>query len=126
MEKQISFWSEKPIFRPKTGNSKFKFKYNLRKNPEFQKTVLEKMRMMPTELVSQEEGYMTLFFITQGREKEVINFGNRGLVEKTERVGCFTRQTSLVSEKTRCRDCGSSVAGGGFHCHTNRKHGYVT
>lgn len=84
MEKQVSFWSEKPIFRPKTGNSKFKFEYNLRKIPEFQQTILEKMKIMPTELVSQEEGYITSIFRVQGREKEVINFGNKGLVGKRE------------------------------------------
>lgn len=39
---------------------------------------------MPTELVSQEEGYMTSIFRVQGREKEVINFGNKGLVGKRE------------------------------------------
>lgn len=33
--------------------------------------------MMPTELVSQEEGYMTSIFRIQGREKEFINFGNK-------------------------------------------------
>lgn len=42
---------------------------------------------------------MTSFFITQGREKEVINFGNKGLVEKTERVGCFTRHHLLVKRQ---------------------------
>lgn len=68
---------------------------------------------------------MISIFRVQGREKEVINSGNEGLGGKRERVGCFTRQTSFVSEKARCRDFDSPVAGGAFHRHNNRKNAHI-